>query len=287
MISTLRDFFGSGRSLAWAAAGCLSWCLFAPAQSSFDPYRPESAAYNAYVFPGLPNNLALPNQAREAADYNRLEQTGNLSRANSFGRYLDGLEKGGPNDDPFADRRRGPAIGVPYYRAERSADLDRRESATTARERDQAFFDDQGRRDRLYNQAMRERDPAKRARLLRELSKSSGLGPEMVRPKTFRAPATRPLDPREARRSSSSTRAEALAAEALKGTAPVVPRTVDSTPGVDDSTEAPVYVPTVPDTSTRFRRDIERERLKRAVAPKPKPRDVLPDRRPRLPNEHD
>ncbi|MDX2036001.1 MAG: hypothetical protein SFX72_05070 [Isosphaeraceae bacterium] len=157
-------------------------------QSTFDPYNPSTGQYQEFVTPVYPSNLALPGQARQYYELNRQSAVGNkVSAASAFERFLnDGLE------DRFSaatsslndfTRPRGVA-GTPYYAASRS--LDR--GAGGMSEADRAFFAVRRERERRYFEAIREKDPTKRARLLRRVN-------EPIDPKDIVADASSGSEP--------------------------------------------------------------------------------------------
>jgi hypothetical protein len=172
-------------------------------QSTFDPYNPSTGQYQEFVTPVYPSNLALPGQARQYYELNRQSAIGNkVSAASAFERFLnDGLEdRFSASTSSLNDftRPRGVA-GTPYYSAGRS--LDR--GAGGMSEADRAFFAVRRERERRYFEAIREKDPTKRARLLRRVNE--------------------PIDPKD------------LAVEASGGSEPPPAATNDRTPNASGS----------------------------------------------------
>jgi hypothetical protein len=144
----------------------------ASAQSSFDPYRPESRNYNTSSFPTLPNNLALPGAARSAEEY--LAPSGRTSRYNTFERFMNGDDDGvfgaeRSGGSGRSDRRGG--IGVPYYEAYRQNDRASQKPYVPNRESEKAFRDFEAERDRRYKLAMKEKNVVKRSKLLEDIAK--------------------------------------------------------------------------------------------------------------------
>ncbi len=192
------------------AIGLIAWDASAMAQSSFDPYRPESSSYDSSSYPTQPNNLALPNAAREANEYANNPRGPGSSRFNSFERYLNE----GVDSEALSAPRRGPSAGVPYYNAYRRYDREYQRDYVPNRVADRAFSSDTARRERLYQAALRERDPVKRSKILRDYHQAVRTRPTPARSADPTRPATSPR----------VDRAEALYGEALSGTvAPSAP----------------------------------------------------------------
>jgi hypothetical protein len=267
MISTTKRLGRAGLVLSIAALGLAARVDRACGQYRADPYRPDSAQYDAFVFPIVPNNLGLPGAAREAAEYNSI---GGGSRYNTFDRFL--LEN--DLDSPPATRRRPPVgAGVPYYEY-----IERRESArgrnyAPNREADRriAEYEDkqanlEARRNQLYGKALREKDPTKKAAILREyrdLAKVSDL-----RSQPFSA-SREPAAPR------TTAPARML---------PAIPRS----DAVDTDPVPPVMAPaTVPNTGTGTNAARSRTPATTPSTPtrRSRPEDLLPESRPLLPSE--
>ena len=219
-------------------------------QNLVDPYQPFSSSYSSSSFPTLPNNLALPGQAREAGEYNRSSTS---SRYNTFDRYRD-------DGDEFqtGGSRRGSGIGVPYYQSARPASKTFQREYAPAVEADRKFYAYEVERDRRYAEAMKEKDPTKRAKLLREVARM-----QMPRGGVNRTSDPRRLPAPRSNPSASSTTppstTEPLAPGARAGTRPAVS-------GTSPTTAAPGARP----PSTGGRRQ----------GPSP-----LPSRRPPMPSE--
>jgi hypothetical protein len=193
------------RTALLLAASCAA--TTASAQSVFDPYQPESAAYYNYSHPTMPVNPAIPNGAREMAAYDAIEGMGGGSRYNTFSRYLD-------ETDPFAPRRRYTGAGVSYSDASRSLDTSRDRSYMPNRKADQVFFDQETKRakieaerQKLYRRMIRENDEAKRAQIYREIVRLSDPRSDLATKPTREATAR---DTRDTRKSGASARPPAL-----------------------------------------------------------------------------
>lgn len=164
---TVRIASRRGGTLFLQVAGLAAFLLSAHAahgQGSIgaDPYDPDSIMYRPFVYPGQAINPSLPNQGR-------LDIIGNGgSRRNSFQDYLD---SGGASDDLFGRSGRGSSR---FDSGARSANdsttgLDR----SYVPNRDDTFYEDQAERQRKYFAALREKDPKKRAAMLRDVETAS------------------------------------------------------------------------------------------------------------------
>lgn len=138
----------------------------AHAQGSFDPYSPLLNQYNSYAFPSAPSNLALPGAARRDADLSR--GIGAPSTANQFSPESIFSERDRFSED--APRPRGTGIGVPYTQSYRQYDRDLGRIYSPNERVDKGFYEGQQERYKLYLDAMREKDPKKRAQMLREVN---------------------------------------------------------------------------------------------------------------------
>ncbi len=134
-----------------------------------DPYRPYNSMYDPYVFPSYPStNGYFPNQ-------DRLEGRTGPSQANQFQDFLDGNRLG---TYPSGGTRSSGA-GTPYYRAHRRFDPSNRPNNSEAdrlfrekqEERDGKFFEAR----KKYQEAVNERNPQKRARLIQEYAAAKRL----------------------------------------------------------------------------------------------------------------
>ncbi len=137
----------------------------ATAQWTTDPYDPWNMAYRPFVYPNFYENRALPNQARLSSIARGGQATG------SYFESINGFEPdlfGGSNTT-----RRGR--GVPYYQATRGqAAYDAAAAISPDRayvpNRGDTFYEDQAARQQLFFEALRERNPRRRAELLGEVS---------------------------------------------------------------------------------------------------------------------
>lgn len=164
MMSRIGSFCRStGPSLTLACLAVSAGSV-ALGQARFDPYNADSSAYQQYVTPTYPTNLALPGQARAAGELDRQATYGTRVSSTPYERFMqDGF------DDIFANpgtrSRSGP--GVPYYQSTRET---KPAALTKAAEADREFYAIRKERDRRYFEAIREKDPAKRAKLLRNIN---------------------------------------------------------------------------------------------------------------------
>ena len=142
---------------------------------SADPYLPYSYQYYNYTTPVMPNNLALPGAARDAAAYGAQGSSYGMSRYNSFGRWMENYET------DVSGRRPGSAGASSRYDPRRPAlrESDRRFVEREDR-RNQDYFDQESvrariaiERDRYYAAASREKDPTRRAAFLRFVKRLS------------------------------------------------------------------------------------------------------------------
>jgi len=154
-----------------------------------DPYRPYNSVYDPYVYPIYPRaDGYFPNQNR------LLERTG-PAQANQFQQFLD---SGGLGTEPSPLGSRGSAgAGVPYFHAYRRDNPNNRPNNSEAdrlfrerqEERDTRFFEAR----KKYQEAVNERDPKKRSRLIREYAAAKRLAEqEFNKPSEPSAPGQRP-----------------------------------------------------------------------------------------------
>ncbi len=136
----------------------------AQAQHTPDPYNivgEYNNQYEPYMYATYPSaSGTLPNQAR-------LDGRSGIRNANSFQSAMD---FDSDDDDYFGrgpgSRMAGP--GTPYYRAYRRFDPEFDRNYRPNKEADKSYYSDQERRNTKYFEAVREKDPRKRAQLLRE-----------------------------------------------------------------------------------------------------------------------
>ncbi len=181
--------------------------------NTFNPYGNSGYRdYREFTQPMYSNDPSLPGQARL--------QGGGLaggSRANQFDAYSESLDA--RDADPASSVARRPAPGEPYYRAFRRADNGYQREYSPKADADESFAKRLKKRNEDYEKAVRERDPAKRAQLLRQLerdsldrpaSKSSDAGSRA----TARAGAAAPAAGSNARIASPRTGGSALPSQA-------------------------------------------------------------------------
>ncbi|MEJ7640205.1 MAG: hypothetical protein WKF75_20130 [Singulisphaera sp.] len=134
-----------------------------------DPYRPYNSMYEPYVFPTYPRaDGYFPNQGR-------LEGRSGPSQANQFQNFLDETPLGA---NP-SGLTRSAGAGTPYYRAHRRVDPRNRPNNSDAdrlfrekqEDRDVKYFEARSK----YQEALNERDPQKRARLIKEYAAAKRL----------------------------------------------------------------------------------------------------------------
>jgi len=135
-----------------------------------DPYRPYNSVYDPYVYPSYPGEGYFPNQ-------NQLLQRSGPPRANQFQQFLeeDGLGTAASSSGSTSSGR----PGVPYYNAHRRFNPNNRPNNSEAdrlfrerqEERDKRYFEAR----RLYQEAVSERNPQKRARLIQQYAAAKRL----------------------------------------------------------------------------------------------------------------
>ncbi len=169
-----------------------------------DPYRPYNSVYDPFVYPIYPQGGGyFPNQ-------NRFTDRSGPAQANQFQQFLD---EGGVGFDPSpSGSTRSGGAGVPYYRAHRRFNPNNRPNNSEA---DRLFREKQEERDtryfearRKYQEAVNERNPQKRARLIKEYAAAKRLAEQAFRrPTEASAPGQRsavgaqePADPPSPRR---------------------------------------------------------------------------------------
>jgi hypothetical protein len=140
--------------------GCLVTAGDARGQLSADPYKPYNAEYEQYIYPSYPSGLGVtPNQTL-------LEGRGGAARA--YQRFMeeeDEMDRAGSGSSAAPFRR---GVGVPYYRAYRHYDEAYNRVYTPNKEADQRYMASRRTRDEIYSQYLTERDPKKKAQLLKE-----------------------------------------------------------------------------------------------------------------------
>jgi len=153
-----------GLSLAFA----LGQSREARAQHTPDPYN-IVGEYNRQYEPYL--YATQPSAGDMVSNEDRVGLNSGLRNANQFRDLADDPSEGALGDRANSGRSTG-GIGVPYYRAYRQYDEQLNRVYQPNKETDQLFRDSQRRRDESFFQTQRdlrkEKDPKKRAQLLRE-----------------------------------------------------------------------------------------------------------------------
>ncbi|WP_435018949.1 hypothetical protein TA3x_000940 [Tundrisphaera sp. TA3] len=157
--------------MGWFALGSLPALSFGQG-NVFNPYGNSGYPdYREFAIPMYSNNPALPGQARiQAMPLGERP----ISRANQFEQYFDRF------DEPAEPgvKRGASAPGVPYYRTFRQYDEQyNRVYKPNNTKADQEFAARAKRREQAYAEALKEADPAKRARLLRQIDQDSLTAP--------------------------------------------------------------------------------------------------------------
>jgi hypothetical protein len=122
------------------------------------PFNPWSSPYEAYVYPVVPNNMAIPNQARFSVDAG-FEPSNRFQNFYTFDSGVDVPWLNPPAGGPELRARGLPATGgryIPYNSVYRLYDQDYK----------RVYQPNAGQADDLYLQAISEPDPAKRAQLV-------------------------------------------------------------------------------------------------------------------------
>ncbi len=136
--------------------------------NTFNPYGNSGYRdYREFTQPMYSNEPSLPGQAR-------LQREGagtGGSRANQFDAFTESLEGREAESKGSSTIRRTP--GVPYYRSYRKFDEEYNRVYTPNAKADEKFADRLKERTSAYDRAMEEKDPAKRAVLLRKLNQNS------------------------------------------------------------------------------------------------------------------
>jgi hypothetical protein len=133
--------------------------------NTFNPYGNSGYAdYREFSYPMYSNNPALPGQAI-------LNGKPLITRpqANTFQQFTESLESGGSTSPP----PRGTASNIPYTESFRQYDKEYDRIYRPNAKADEGFDARLKKRDQAYAKAMTEKDPVKRARMLRLLEMDS------------------------------------------------------------------------------------------------------------------
>jgi hypothetical protein len=134
--------------------------------NTFNPYGNSGYAdYREFGNAMVSNNPALPGQSI----LNNKALIGR-PRANSFQDYANELDGLGSD---FAANRRASSSSLPYYIASDRLNQDPNRVYRPNREADKGFYERQKQRDKDYLKAMGEKDPVKRAKLLRQVEQNT------------------------------------------------------------------------------------------------------------------
>jgi hypothetical protein len=211
--------------LGWVFGLTLAVVISVPtpsrAQSTTDPYNPWNWTYNPYTVPMSPDaNPAIPNQARSEAlgtGTRFFDQSldGYFARDNLFGRGGGRFSAGGSV----------AGLEDQSYRPNRN---------------DGDFYRDQSERNAKFFEAQREKDPKKRAQLMKELeaeNRRAALGLSNLRSRSgSKASSAAPLSTRRSgtplgiRRGGSTTRSDGASATRSGTTTTTRPRAAATTP---------------------------------------------------------
>ncbi len=208
MTARHRTFRRSATLVGLAIAALLGSSRSGSAQYATSiPYMLYSNPYQSFSYP-VYTNPALPNMGRFAPGY--------AATANQFSQIYS-MDQGAPEFSPFDLPGTAPARGgryVPYYNVYRRYDQELgRTYVPNDTKADSEFFADQQKRQDLYFQAMRERDPRKRAELLRQAERYTARREAFTTPRggptSGRAPSAR-TSPETGRTPAPTTRTPSL-----------------------------------------------------------------------------
>lgn len=146
------------------------------------PFDTWSAAYDSYIYPVVPSNPSIPNGARYNANDlgapNQFNSLMGLGPSSMDAGYLNplGVGRGGPTLAPGTRSRLGPYTGgryIPYWSVNRLYDTDFGRTYTPNEKADAEYYSNRDRREELYAAAREERDPVKRAELLKQAEQAT------------------------------------------------------------------------------------------------------------------
>ena len=208
--------------------------------NTFNPYGNSGYAdYREFGYPMYSNNPALPGQALLNA-----KPFITSPRANSYQQYTNELDGSDSSSTLYG---RNGSSNLPYYQAYQRLNpkFNRvyRPGDTTA---DREFFEKQRKRDADYAAALAEKNPAKRAKLLRQIEQESLIRPSTTRPSRPAAGASAANPNRASSTPAASTRAPSPLSSAAT-TTPALRRRPAPSPFPSTTTRRP----SVPGSSTR------------------------------------
>jgi len=185
--------------------------------NSFNPYGNSGYAdYREFGNPAYPTNPSLPGQARLSG-----EPLVTRPRPNSYQQYTQDLN----GDSDAGSARRGS--NLPYYQAYQQLNSRyNRVYRPNDTRKDREFEDRLKQRDAAYAKALAERDPIKRAKLLRELEQSSV--DRMSPTARARAAASTTNQPRQSATNSRAPSPNTASAPPLPGERPAPTRAPSS-----------------------------------------------------------
>lgn len=136
------------------------------AQNTFNPYGNSGLPdYREFASPTRSNNPSLPGQARI-----QNEPTISRPRANTYEQYVNDLDS--PSPGIGSTSARGASSGLPYYQTFRQYDQQlNRVYRPNDSKANREFEKRVQQRNASYGEALAERDPAKRARLMNQVER--------------------------------------------------------------------------------------------------------------------
>jgi hypothetical protein len=161
---------------AWLAVGLVTLLGGDSARAQYAtsiPFKPWTAQYEEFVYPIVPNNLAMPNQGRVIQG--GALAGGNMTAPWSFDSGFMGAEFNGATRGTGGRSLYGGRY-VPYNAAFRAYDQDFNRLYQPNVEADQKYYEERQSREDLYMRAVAETDPQKRAELLNEWRQASQQG---------------------------------------------------------------------------------------------------------------
>lgn len=168
MISRLPQGFRLTATLGLALVVVAAQASLVKAQHTPDPYNivgEYNSQYEPYMYANQPNDSSLvPNQSR-------FDERAGYRNANRFQSYIN--EARDEEDDDLFGRmnsKRRSTSGKPYYQAYRRFDEQFGRSYRPNENADSSYNESRTELNRKYFEAMREKDPRKKAQMLREFN---------------------------------------------------------------------------------------------------------------------